>query len=134
MNEDDIEELVSVVKERKERTKSKYKINRDGVKGIIIEMIGNFKSVYQISHWLGKIQSPQPFRSKKGNSKFETLLAKLFSLETKNKIKHLQLQKKKSNFYFPRKQSMVPLDKEFQWVNVKQKPFNKTKAIRHIQP
>ena len=46
INEDDIEELVSVVKERKDRTKSKYKINRDGVKGIIIGMIGNFKSVY----------------------------------------------------------------------------------------
>ena len=86
MNEDDIEELVGVVKERKERTKNKYKINRDGVKSIIIGMIGNFKSVYQISHWLGKIQSPQPLRSKKGNSKFETLLAKLFSLEIKNKI------------------------------------------------
>ena len=46
MNEDDIEELVGVVKERKERTKNKYKINRDGVKSIIIGMIGNFKSVY----------------------------------------------------------------------------------------
>ena len=30
---------------------------------------------------------------------------------------------KKLNFHFPRKQSMIPLDKELQWVNVKQKPF-----------
>ena len=30
---------------------------------------------------------------------------------------------KKSKFYFLKKQSMVPLDKELQWVNVKQKPF-----------
>ena len=49
----------------------------------------------------------------------ETLLVKLFSLETKDKIKHFQLLLKKSSFYFPRKQSMVPLDKEFQWINVK---------------
>ena len=30
---------------------------------------------------------------------------------------------KKSNFYFLKEQSMVPLDKELEWVNVKQKPF-----------
>ena len=30
---------------------------------------------------------------------------------------------KKSNFYFPRKQSMSPLNKELQWINVNQKQF-----------
>ena len=30
---------------------------------------------------------------------------------------------KKSNVYFSRKHSIVPLDKELQWVNVKQKTF-----------
>ena len=30
---------------------------------------------------------------------------------------------KKSKFYFLKKQSMVSLDKELQWVNVKQKHF-----------
>ena len=36
-------------------------------------------------------------------------------------MKYFKLQQKKSDFYFPRKKSMVPLDKGLQWVNVKQK-------------
>ena len=40
-----------------------------------------------------------------------------------NKIKYFQLLLKKSNFYSSRKQSMVPLDKGLQRVNVKQKPL-----------
>ena len=41
LNEDDIEELIGVVKERKRELKVKYKINRCGLRGIIIGMIGN---------------------------------------------------------------------------------------------
>ena len=67
--------------------------------------------IYWLFYWLGKIQSLWLFQSPKGNSKVEALLVKIFSI------------KKKSNFCFPRKQSMVPLDKGLQWVNVKQKPF-----------
>ena len=40
-------------------------------------------------------------------------------------------------FFFPGKRTIVPLDKEFQWVNVKQKPLRKISAhsgiIKHIQ-
>ena len=48
----------------------------------------------------------------KGNNKFETLLVKVFSLKTKKQ--YFQLLQKKTNFYFPRKQSMFPLDKGLQ--------------------
>ena len=44
---------------------------------------------------------------------------------------------KKSNFHIPRKRSMIPLDNELQWVNVKQKPFRQIQAhsgiIKRIQ-
>ena len=43
-----------------------------------------------------------------------------------NKIKYFKLLLKKSNFYFPKKLSIVPLQKKLQWVNVKQKPFRQT--------
>ena len=39
---------------------------------------------------------------------------------------------KKSNFHFPRKRSMIPLDQELQWVNVKQKPFRQIWAHLRI--
>ena len=74
-----------------------------------------------LTRWV-RFKVPGPF-GPRDNSKFETLLAKVFSPETKNKIKYFQLLLKKSNFYFPSKQSKFPLDKELQWVNVKQKPF-----------
>ena len=45
LNEDDIEELIVVVKERKRELKVKYKINRCGLRGII-GMIGNLISGY----------------------------------------------------------------------------------------
>ena len=51
----------------------------------------------------------------------------MFSLKQKTKSTTSSYYRKKSNFYFPRKQSMVHLDKELQCVNVKQKSF------RHIQ-
>ena len=46
------------------------------------------------------------------NSKFEVL-----------EIKILPATIEKINLNFPRKQSMVPVDKGLQWVNVKQKLF-----------
>ena len=46
LNEDDIEELIGVVKERKRELKVKYKINHCGLRGIIIGMIGNLISGY----------------------------------------------------------------------------------------
>ena len=63
-----------------------------------------------------KIQGP------KGNSKFEILLVKIFSLKQKTKS-NISSYYRKIKFYFPREQPMVPLDKGLQWVNVKQKPF-----------
>ena len=42
-------------------------------------------------------------------------------------------KEKKSNFHFPRKQYMVPLDKELQWVNVKQKLNADLGTFRHNQ-
>ena len=54
-----------------------------------------------------------------GNSRFEILLLKLFNLK-QTKPNTSSYYRKKSNFYFPRKQSSVSLDKE----------LCKTKAIQ----
>ena len=54
-----------------------------------------------------------------GISRFEILLSKLFNLK-QTKPNTSSYYRKKSNFYFPRKQSSVSLDKE----------FCKTKAIQ----
>ena len=69
----------------------------------------------------------------KCNSKFEIFLVKIFKYYRKLPA----TIEKIPNFYSSRKQSMVPLDKGLQWVNVKQKPFRHIQAnsgiIRHIQ-
>ena len=62
---------------------------------------------------------PQPLASNV-TANLKSYLQK-YSVE--NKIKYFQLLLKKSNFYSSRKQSMVPLDKGLQRVNVKQKPL-----------
>ena len=86
--------------------------------------------IYWVSDWLGKIQRPRPIRPP---NKFETLVVQVLSLKTKNKIKYFQPLQKKSNFYFPKKQSMFPLDKGLQWVNVKQQPYRNVGTFRHSQ-
>ena len=50
----------------------------------------------------------------KGNTKFEILLVKIFSLKQKTKSNTSSYYRKKSNFYSSRKQCMVPLDKGLQ--------------------
>ena len=76
--------------------------------------------------------TPEP-SSPKDNSKFEILLVKILILKTKNKIKIFQLLKKKSNFCFLRIQSMVPLDKGLQWVNVKKAVQTNSSTFWHNQ-
>ena len=73
-----------------------------------------------LTGWV-RFKAPAPF-DPKGNSKFETITVKMYSLKRKNKFKYFQLLQKKSNFYFPRKQLLVPLDKGLQEC--------KTKAIQ----
>ena len=69
----------------------------------------------------GKDSQPPGLSVPKNNRKSETFLVKIFSLKQQNQIPPATT--KKSNLHFPRKRSMIPLDKELQWVNVKQKPF-----------
>ena len=91
--------------------------------------------IYWVSHWLCKIQSPPAPWAPKRNSKFKTLLVQIFSLKTTTtkKIKYFQLLlQKRSNFFPPRKQSVVPLDKGLQWVNVKQKIFRQIQTHPRI--
>ena len=54
-----------------------------------------------IGYLTGCVRYKPPVNSApKGNSKFENLLVKVFSLKTKNKIKYLQQKKKNQIFTF----------------------------------
>ena len=63
---------------------------------------------------VGKNSRPQTTSAPKDNSRFEILLVKIFSLKQKTKSNTSSYYRKKSNFYFPRKQSIVPLDNKLQ--------------------
>ena len=69
----------------------------------------------------------------KGNRKFEILLVKIFSVKAENKIKYFQVLQKKLNFYFQRKQSMVPLDKELYNSQVDSPELLETPEITEIK-
>ena len=81
---------------------------------------------YWLYHWVGKSHGP---RTPKLTANLKSYLYKYLALNKKNQIPPATMEKK-SNFYVQRKQPMVPLDKELQWVNVKQ---SNSDRIRHIQ-
>ena len=91
--------------------------------------IDHWKSIIDIfiylTGWI-RFTAPSPF-SPKGNSKFEVLLVKIFNLKQKTKSNNSSYYRKNR---FSRKQFMVPLDRELQWVNLKQKHLE---TLKHIQ-
>ena len=61
------------------------------------------RDIYWVSHWLGKIRISRSLWSSKGNSKFEILLVKIFSLEQKTKSITSSYYKKNLFFLFSKK-------------------------------
>ena len=105
----------------------KWKINNN--KWINKLSTKDHRYIYWVFHCLGISRS---LSTPTDNSKYEIFLVKISNLKQNKKVKYFQLLQKKSNFYFSRKQPMVPLDKGLQWVNVKQKQLRLNCAYSDI--
>ena len=90
-------------------------------------------SIIIIIGWAYHDSRPPALSALEGNSKFEILLIKIFSLKRKTKSNTSTYYKRKSSFYSSRRHSIVPSDKGLQWVNAKQAIHTDLRTFRHNQ-